>query len=89
MADFFEEQHEAQQAAFRFGRNLKCLRKSMGMRQIDMKQFCGIPAATISHYEIGERIPQLEMAVYICRAFGVTLDDMVNKTVDELGRWTQ
>ena len=58
--------------------NLMSLRKMSGMSQEELVERIYISRQTLSKYETGESLPNIEQCKAIADVFGVTLDDLVN-----------
>ena len=57
--------------------NLMSLRKMSGMSQEELAERIHISRQTLSKYETGESLPNIEQCKAIADVFGVTLDDLV------------
>ena len=69
-----------------FGENLIELRKLHNMSQEELAELIGISRQTLSKYETGESLPDIEKCKMIADVFGVLLDDLVNyNKVDNMG----
>ena len=69
-----------------FGENLMELRKLHNMSQEELAELIGISRQTLSKYETGESLPDIEKCKMIADVFGVLLDDLVNYSkVDHMG----
>ena len=69
-----------------FGENLIELRKLHNMSQEELAELIGISRQTLSKYETGESLPDIEKCKMIADVFGVLLDDLVNyNKVDNTG----
>ena len=69
-----------------FGENLIELRKLHNMSQEELAELIGISRQTLSKYETGESLPDIEKCKMIADVFGVLLDDLVNYSkVDNMG----
>ena len=69
-----------------FGENLIELRKFHNMSQEELAELIGISRQTLSKYETGESLPDIEKCKMIADVFGVLLDDLVNYSkVDHMG----
>ena len=69
-----------------FGENLIELRKFHNMSQEELAELIGISRQTLSKYETGESLPDIEKCKMIADVFGVLLDDLVNYSkVDYMG----
>ena len=60
-----------------FGKNLKKLRMERGMSQKELAVCAGVSDSAISSYEQRGKLPQLDAAVAIAGALGVSLDTLV------------
>ncbi|MCI6430431.1 MAG: helix-turn-helix domain-containing protein [Thermoflexaceae bacterium] len=58
--------------------NLISLRKMSGMSQEELAEQINVSRQTLSKYETGESLPNIEQCKAIADVFGVTLDDLVN-----------
>ena len=61
-----------------FAENLAGLRKFKGMSQEELAAAIGVSRQTLSKYETGESVPDIERTQAIAAAFGVSIDDLVN-----------
>ena len=69
-----------------FGENLIELRKLHNMSQEELSELIGISRQTLSKYETGESLPDIEKCKMIADVFGVLLDDLVKyNKVDNMG----
>ena len=71
-----------------FKDNLLALRKIHDMSQEELADAIGVSRQTLSKYETGESLPDIEMCMLIADVFGVTIDDLLNydpKDEDSLG----
>lgn len=59
------------------GENICCLRTSKGMSQGDLADALGVSRQSISKWETGGAVPELEKLVKLSVLFGVTLDELV------------
>ena len=63
--------------------NLTALRKLNAMSQEELAEKVGVSRQTLSKYETGESLPDIEKCKALADAFGVTLDDLVNYSPSE------
>lgn len=70
-----------------FHENLISLRKINQMSQEELAEKIGISRQTLSKYETGDALPDIEKCKALADIFGVSLDDLVNynKESDGLG----
>ena len=61
-----------------FKDNLQELRKIHNMSQEELADRIGVSRQTLSKYETGESLPDIEKCKLIADVFGVTIDDMLN-----------
>lgn len=61
--------------------NLVFLRKSRGLKQKDIALGIGIKPTAYSNYETGTSLPDVPTLVKISKYFGITLDDLLTKTL--------
>lgn len=66
-----------------FKDNLIEIRKCNNMSQEELASIIGVTRQTLSKYETGESIPDIEKCSAIAKALGVALDDLVNYDKDE------
>lgn len=66
-----------------FKDNLIDLRKCNNMSQEELAERIGVTRQTLSKYETGESIPDIEKCSVIAKVFGITMDDLVNYNKDE------
>lgn len=63
-----------------FKANLRKLRELRGMTQAQMGSKAGIGAASISHFETGQRAPSLDSLVKLADALRVTVDTLLGRS---------
>lgn len=61
-----------------FKDNLLALRKIHDMSQEELADAIGVSRQTLSKYETGESLPDIEKCMLIADVFGVTVDDLLN-----------
>ena len=61
-----------------FKDNLISLRKLSGLSQEELADRIGVSRQTLSKYETGESLPDVEKCKRLADVFGVSLDDLVN-----------
>lgn len=66
-----------------FKDNLIELRKCNNMSQEELASLIGVTRQTLSKYETGESVPDIEKCSAIAKALGITMDDLVNYDKDE------
>ena len=70
-----------------FAENLIELRKYHNFSQEELAEIIGVSRQTMSKYETGESLPDIEKCKQLANAFGVTVDDLISyeKDDDNLG----
>lgn len=63
------------------GERIRRYRRERGMKQIDLAKKIGINQCVISSWENEKSEPRLFYAMCISDAFGITLDELVGRTV--------
>ena len=66
-----------------FSENLIELRKYHNYSQEELAEMIGISRQTLSKYETGESLPDIEKCKLLADVFGVTMDDLVSYNKDE------
>ena len=61
-----------------FKDNLLALRKIHDMSQEELADAIGVSRQTLSKYETGESLPDIEKCMLIANVFGVSVDDLLN-----------
>ena len=61
-----------------FGDNLIALRKYHNLSQEELAEQLGISRQTLSKYETGESLPDIEKCKMLADIFGVSMDDLLN-----------
>lgn len=61
-----------------FKENLVELRKYYNMSQEELASRIGVTRQTLSKYETGESLPDIEKCSAIAKALGISMDDLVN-----------
>lgn len=69
--------------------NLKYLRKKSGKTQDALSSAVNIGRTTIANYEAGISEPNLETLLTFSNFFGISLDDMLSKNMEEHGKSTE
>jgi len=60
-----------------FGERLKRLRETNGYTQVQLAKKAGIQQCQVSYLERDHKEPRLITAILLCKALGVSLDDLV------------
>ena len=68
------------------GTGIRMQRERLGMSQQDLAQACMVSRQTISNWETGKTLPDIQSMAYLAEVFGVTVDDLVNQVAPELGK---
>ena len=68
------------------GIGIRMQRERLGMSQQDLAQACMVSRQTISNWETGKTLPDIQSMAYLAEVFGVTVDDLVNQVAPELGK---
>lgn len=66
-----------------FADNLTELRKYHDFSQEELADRIGVSRQTLSKYETGESLPDIEKCKLLADAFGVTIDDLISYNKDE------
>ena len=61
------------------GRQIKLLREAAGLSQYGLSKMINIHPTTISQWETGNRVPDLEMVKTVAQYFNVTTDFLMGK----------
>lgn len=61
----------------RLGANVRALRESRGMTQVQLAKACGVPRATWANLESGAANPTLAVLSRVARALGVSLEELL------------
>ena len=69
-----------------FAENLIQLRKLNHMSQDELADQIGVSRQTLSKYETGESLPDIERCKRLADVFGVTVDELLGGDADELAR---
>jgi len=70
-------------------RNLKYLRKKSGKTQDALSAAVNIGRTTIANYEAGISEPNLETLVILSNFFGISVDDLLSKNVEDIAKATE
>ena len=65
-----------------FSENLTELRKLHNMSQEDLAEKIGVSRQTLSKYETGESLPDIEKCRLLAEVFGVSIDDLISYSRD-------
>lgn len=66
-----------------FADNLIELRKYHNMSQEELAEQIGVSRQTLSKYETGESLPDIEKCRVLAELFGVTIDDLISHKKEE------
>lgn len=66
-----------------FAENLIQLRKFHDFSQEELAEMIGVSRQTMSKYETGESLPDIEKCKRLADAFGVTVDDLISYDKDK------
>ena len=66
-----------------FAENLMELRKLHNMSQEELAEKINVSRQTLSKYETGESLPDIEKCLAIAKIFGVSVDDLINYKKEE------
>lgn len=61
-----------------FGENLRNIRKKLGLTQENLAYALKVTPATISRYESGDILPDIEQISILCDEFGIYANDLLN-----------
>ena len=61
-----------------FAENLVALRKVHAMSQEELAERIGVSRQTLSKYETGESLPDIEKCKALADVFGITVDDLIS-----------
>jgi len=67
----------------RLAENVRSLRELRRLTQAELGARAGIAAASISHFETGQRTPSLDSVVKLADALGVSIDVLVGRAPAE------
>lgn len=59
-----------------WGQRLKRLRSTKGLRQGDFASAVGVSQGTVSNWETGRNVPDVETMIEVADELGVTLDEL-------------
>lgn len=65
-----------------FSKNLTELRKLHNMSQEELAEKIGVSRQTLSKYETGESLPDIEKCRMLADVFGVSIDDLISYSRD-------
>ena len=60
-------------------------RKALGMTQEELEALAGVSQGTISQTERGASVPGAEVALRLCRALGISLEDLLHQEPESIG----
>jgi transcriptional regulator with XRE-family HTH domain len=68
----------------RLAQNLKAIRKSRNLTQLQLSQLSGVPKSTINHVEIGESSPSLDTVDAISKALSISIEELISKPTGQV-----
>lgn len=57
--------------------NIRKLRKEKELKQVDLAKMVGIKNNTLSQYETGERMPNIEMLTKLAKVLNCSIDELI------------
>lgn len=66
------------------GKRIKALRKNKNITQDELAEVLNISPQSVSKWETGNSIPDVELLPIIARYFGITMDELFNYKIDSL-----
>ncbi|MDO4437140.1 MAG: helix-turn-helix transcriptional regulator [Coriobacteriaceae bacterium] len=66
------------------GASIRAQREALGMTQENLAQACMVSRVTISNWETGKTLPDIQSLTYLAEVFGVTVDDLIKQVEPEL-----
>ena len=63
-----------------FRLQFRTIRERRGLTQVALGQRAGMAAASISHFETGQRVPSLDSLVKLADALEVSVDELLGRT---------
>lgn len=66
------------------GASIREQRERLGMSQEALARACMVSRQTISNWETGKTLPDIQSMTYLAETFGVTVDDLVDQVAPEL-----
>lgn len=66
-----------------FSARLKILRQSNNLTQTDLAKKLDVTTASVSKYELGSVVPDMEKLIRYCELFGVSMDYLVGLSDNE------
>lgn len=64
-----------------FGNNIKHLRKSSGLSQVELGDKVGVNNSQIAAYELGKSKPSFDGLLVLAKLFDISLDDLIFKNL--------
>lgn len=64
-----------------FGKEIKALRLSRGLTQVELSKATGIPQNTISWIENNQGIENIQQCVILADYYGISLDELIDREV--------
>ena len=85
VCDFMQSLEEKMEILIKhFTRQVIVKRNEKKLSQIDLAELVDCHINTINNIECGRRIPSFEMALKLSKTFSISLDDIMNKFIQEL-----
>ena len=67
---------------YQYGKRIKELRNQNSLTQQQLADMVGVSAKTVSHWETGYTMPDVEMMLKLAEVFNISLNDLVNEQSD-------
>lgn len=68
-----------------FSKNLKRLRKGMGLNQEELSLTLGLSKGAVSQYESARNYPNMDTLIKLCEVFHVSLDELILENSPKIG----
>lgn len=78
--EFIELTAQTREYAYNLMRRLRTIRQLQGVSQVELAARTGMPQSSISQWESGVVIPNLESLIRVCVGLDITLLDLVEST---------
>uniref|UniRef100_UPI0025C66127 helix-turn-helix transcriptional regulator n=1 Tax=Enorma sp. TaxID=1920692 RepID=UPI0025C66127 len=66
------------------GNQIRERRQALGLSQEELAQRLYVSRVTVSHWETGKTLPDVQSMLLLANLFGTTIDEMVRGDVDEM-----
>lgn len=63
-----------------FGKRIACLRKNLGLSQVELAETLGVTSQAVSKWECGNGLPDIDLLLELSRIYHISINEMLEDT---------